>query len=130
MNCPVCNNPMIVLELNQVEIDFCYQCGGIWLDSGELELLLEGSDKKENVISSLSEKTEVKEKKIKCPLCRKKMDKIKIDGSETIILDKCINGEGLWFDKNELQKVLLAGSINTDNLVIRQLKSMFEYKLM
>ena len=40
MDCPVCKNAMIALELAEVEIDHCTDCGGIWLDAGELELLL------------------------------------------------------------------------------------------
>ena len=31
---------MITLELAEVEIDHCTECGGIWLDAGELEILL------------------------------------------------------------------------------------------
>jgi len=31
---------MMVLELNEVEVDFCSRCGGVWLDSGELEAVL------------------------------------------------------------------------------------------
>ena len=41
MDCPVCKDAMIVMELNEVEIDHCLSCSGIWLDAGELELLLE-----------------------------------------------------------------------------------------
>ena len=40
MDCPVCKNLMITLELDEVEIDHCLDCGGIWLDSGELEQLI------------------------------------------------------------------------------------------
>ena len=32
---------MLVLELQQIEIDYCQECEGIWLDAGELELLLD-----------------------------------------------------------------------------------------
>ena len=39
MDCPACKEPLIVLELNEVEIDNCVSCGGIWLDKGELERL-------------------------------------------------------------------------------------------
>jgi len=39
MLCPVCKVDMFVLEFEQVEIDFCYTCGGVWLDSGELEMI-------------------------------------------------------------------------------------------
>ena len=36
---------MITLELEDVEIDHCLDCGGIWLDAGELELLLDEPEK-------------------------------------------------------------------------------------
>jgi hypothetical protein len=31
MDCPVCKNAMITLELQDVEVDHCTMCGGIWL---------------------------------------------------------------------------------------------------
>ena len=37
MDCPVCKSAMITMELTEVEIDHCLDCGGIWLDAGELE---------------------------------------------------------------------------------------------
>ena len=41
MLCPVCNDEeMLILEYNDVEIDYCNECSGIWLDEGELELLI------------------------------------------------------------------------------------------
>ena len=39
MDCPVCKVPMVVLEWDAVEVDFCTGCRGIWLDAGEIELL-------------------------------------------------------------------------------------------
>ena len=44
MDCPVCRSAMIVLEIEEVEIDYCTDCAGIWLDAGELEVLLEDFD--------------------------------------------------------------------------------------
>jgi len=40
MDCPVCKNAMITLELAEVEVDYCTGCKGVWLDAGELEMLL------------------------------------------------------------------------------------------
>ena len=64
MNCPHCKEPMIILELNEVEIDYCHDCSGIWLDAGELDLLLENTEGKEKMLSSfkLAEKTGEKKK--------------------------------------------------------------------
>ncbi len=42
MKCPVCPNSLLVMSERQgVEIDYCPQCRGIWLDRGELDKLLE-----------------------------------------------------------------------------------------
>ena len=40
MDCPVCKKPMVILEYQNVEIDFCVKCHGCWLDKGELGLIL------------------------------------------------------------------------------------------
>ena len=41
MKCPHCiDEELIAIETEQVEVDYCTECKGIWLDSGELELLL------------------------------------------------------------------------------------------
>ncbi len=44
MNCPVCTGSALVMTDRQgVEIDYCPQCRGIWLDRGELDKLIERS---------------------------------------------------------------------------------------
>ena len=43
---------MIALELAEVEVDYCTACGGIWLDAGELELLLGNAQNAEQLIDS------------------------------------------------------------------------------
>ena len=43
---------MLTLELTGVEIDHCTDCGGIWLDAGELELLLGDSEHARQLIHS------------------------------------------------------------------------------
>jgi Zn-finger nucleic acid-binding protein len=129
VNCPACSNPLIILELNEIEIDYCTDCEGIWLDSGELELLLEDSDEKDELLASFKPDSEQKEKHIKCPICRKKMNKVLVDSVRKITLDKCENECGIWFDKGELLDVIKLGSENEENKVIKLLYDMFEYKI-
>ena len=44
MNCPVCNNVNLVMSERQgIEIDYCPQCRGVWLDRGELDKVIERS---------------------------------------------------------------------------------------
>lgn len=41
MPCPVCNVPLVMSERQGVEIDYCPQCRGVWLDRGELDKIIE-----------------------------------------------------------------------------------------
>jgi Zn-finger nucleic acid-binding protein len=43
MNCPVCNIALVMSERQGVEIDYCPQCRGVWLDRGELDKIVERS---------------------------------------------------------------------------------------
>ncbi|MBB2486360.1 zf-TFIIB domain-containing protein [Mitsuaria sp. WAJ17] len=44
MKCPACPDTVLVMSERQgVEIDYCPQCRGVWLDRGELDKLLERS---------------------------------------------------------------------------------------
>ncbi|MCW2383419.1 MULTISPECIES: zf-TFIIB domain-containing protein [unclassified Sphingobium] len=41
MPCPVCRVPLVMSERQGVEIDYCPQCRGVWLDRGELDKIIE-----------------------------------------------------------------------------------------
>jgi Zn-finger nucleic acid-binding protein len=112
MNCPACNNTMIILEHEQIEIDYCPGCGGVWLDGGELELLLDDADEARRLLASFAQNPQSTATPKKCPICRKKMSEVRIgNGEPPLLIDKCNHHHGLWFDKNELeQAVAMAAS--------------------
>ncbi|MEW5791670.1 MAG: zf-TFIIB domain-containing protein [Pseudomonadota bacterium] len=43
MKCPICNVELKLAERQGIEIDYCPQCRGVWLDRGELDKLIERS---------------------------------------------------------------------------------------
>jgi Zn-finger nucleic acid-binding protein len=43
MKCPICDVNLQMTERQGIEIDYCPQCRGIWLDRGELDKLIERS---------------------------------------------------------------------------------------
>lgn len=44
MKCPVCpNTDLLMTERSGIEIDYCPQCRGVWLDRGELDKIIERS---------------------------------------------------------------------------------------
>ena len=43
MKCPACDVPLSMTDRQGIEIDYCPQCRGVWLDRGELDKIIERS---------------------------------------------------------------------------------------
>jgi uncharacterized protein len=43
MKCPVCDVDLTMADRQGIEIDYCPQCRGIWLDRGELDKVIDRS---------------------------------------------------------------------------------------
>jgi Zn-finger nucleic acid-binding protein len=117
MICPHCHHVMIVVEHKDIEMDYCANCSGVWFDSGELELLLEGIGREASKLpltelSSVPEARSV-EKIRKCPICSQKMKKVHIGTHPGVPIDVCPQEEGLWFDGGEVGQVIRQCAENT-----------------
>ncbi len=110
MRCPACNNMMIVVEHEHIELDYCPDCAGVWFDAGELELLLETMQVEHSILSLDSILTfpeaRAAEKKRKCPICRRKMKKATVGSRPEVLIDVCGRGDGLWFDAGEVKQLI------------------------
>jgi len=110
MKCPACKSPMIVVEHEQIELDYCVNCSGVWFDAGELELLLETMQLEGTILSLDSVLTTPEaassEKKRKCPICGRKMKKATVGHGPEVLIDACARGDGLWFDKGEVGQLI------------------------
>ena len=106
MNCPACNEPMIVLEHDAVEIDYCCACRGVWLDHAELALLFDDPLEAMVFLNALTPDNTTKENPRQCPICRTKMDKVATPEKVAMLLDRCPRGHGIWLDDGELGRVL------------------------
>jgi Zn-finger nucleic acid-binding protein len=126
MDCPACKNAMITLELADVEIDHCVRCGGIWLDGGELELLMDAPEKAKQLLRSFRKDPTAAEHPRKCPICNKKMAKVTVGPSDPPLrIDQCGRGHGLWFDRGELKQILNRGKLDQDSRIQHLLADMF-----
>lgn len=45
MKCPACQHELRMADRQGVEIDYCPQCRGVWLDRGELDKIIELSER-------------------------------------------------------------------------------------
>jgi hypothetical protein len=106
MDCVICREAMIVLELDQVEIDYCLSCGGIWLDSGELGILLDDPHQVQEFLDHPLAVNGVRQTEKQCPECEKQMNELLVDQSSGLYIDRCPDKHGLWFDRGELSQVI------------------------
>ena len=49
MDCPVDGTTLLMSERHGVEVDYCPQCRGVWLDRGELDKIIDRADDDDNV---------------------------------------------------------------------------------
>ena len=105
VDCPKCHGEMKVVthgdELRQVEVDRCSQCGGIWFDAGEAELLKDESEP-ESIDSGDPDVggvyNEVRD--VNCPRCQKKMATMRDPKQDHIEYEVC-QQHGIFFDAGE-----------------------------
>jgi Zn-finger nucleic acid-binding protein len=114
--CPVCAKPTVAFELEGVEIDRCLDCGGTWLDSGELELL--AGPKRGKLGEAMFAAKGGKHGGRTCFRCTATMRLVKVDSVE---LDRCPRGHGLWLDKGEMERLIAAFSEGEEGAVARLL---------
>ncbi len=129
MDCPVCKNAMITMELSDAEVDYCTICQGVWLDAGELEILLNDQGKAKALIDSFSKDISSVENPRVCPICDKKMEKIIVGHDKpALLIDRCANGDGLWFDRGELSDIIARARLDEGNRIKKVLADMFGHK--
>ena len=105
--CPACKKPMISLELQGVEIDRCLECHGTWLDAGELELLTELAGEDPVALSRALENADtVRKDKRRCQTCLRRLQVIEVGQDTKVEIDRCPIGDGLWFDRGEMETVV------------------------
>ncbi|MGB3977117.1 MAG: zf-TFIIB domain-containing protein [bacterium] len=123
MECPVCRESMVVIEHKSIELDYCVGCMGVWFDCGEIELLLEsaGIPVSPGAFDFIDAHPQLAESPRLCPLCDKPMQKVSPPGSQ-VILDRCPDGEGVWFDAGEIAQTIREVTKDSGNRVLNILR--------
>lgn len=128
--CPVCHEPLIAFELEGVEIDHCPDCGGTWLDAGELEQIAELADVPTGPLSTALEATsQASRSKRRCPRCRRKLSTATVGSEPTVEIDRCPLEHGLWFDAGELKTLITSFAGGEAGAVAEFLGNLLRYEL-
>jgi Zn-finger nucleic acid-binding protein len=103
MNCPKCASVNLVektLRKNNLRVDYCPRCLGIWFDRGEVEQILP------EAIKELAVPNDASKTSLHCPRCPKK-PLYNFQYPQThVSVDMCKTCNGLWFDdKKEIEEI-------------------------
>ncbi len=114
--CPRCETPLRTIDLRIGEaflIEQCESCMGMFFDPGEVEALLDKSVSNVYQIDFSQIKLINKQKRhdeypvgyIKCPVCRKFMNRVNFGHRSGVIVDRC-RDHGVWLDGGELRHLM------------------------
>lgn len=116
MLCVSCQRPLVTIVetdlMNRLVYDLCDNCGGMWLDKGELDkmaLRTPGSVEASSVEEMREEWATGQPYQPFppfCPRCRSvRMVKMHFMGEARILLDYCARCGGIWVDGGKLTKI-------------------------
>ena len=100
----------VILEVEDVELDVCVHQHGLWFDVQELGQLFEKCGVPEDLqdLENRLEKLPHAGPRRYCPRCGGRMEPVRAPNTpDTLILDRCPRGDGLWFDRGELEALLV-----------------------
>ena len=112
MKCPKCGAGLTTLPAQDVMIDKCQSCDGIWLEHGELEKLrstgLQGIEKSlEETYGNPPAPMSSLDGYLRCPHCVDEGLRTNyVSYMQPVKMDHCIICFGMWLDKHELDKLL------------------------
>ena len=108
LTCPRCKSVMQKIEEPDITIDRCSECGGTFLDKGELDVLATGMAGEIEVCSVDPEERTDEHAYTECPraMCEgNKMRKINLLIYSDIIFDYCEKCGGFFLDKGEIEEM-------------------------
>lgn len=103
MNCPKCSATLEAINYNDIEIDRCSDCHGIWFDHREEDELknLKGAAEVLDIGDSSVGARHDQMENISCPRCNVTMHHVFHNGSVEIRFERCPECKGSYFDAGE-----------------------------
>ena len=114
MQCPTCHQPLRGIDYQGVHIETCPACGGDWLDAGELVNIVTARQARfteqecvavaQAAIITGTKLTDLN-RHLTCPKCGGTTHPINYGEDTGLIIDKCVQCNGVWLARGELDKI-------------------------
>jgi Zn-finger nucleic acid-binding protein len=110
MTCPKCKSPMELVTYDDITVDRCTNCKGIWFDAGEQKLLKDkrAADTVDTGDTSTGKKMD-KIHDIQCPRCNRPMIRMVEVDTQAIDYEACTQCFGIFLDAGEFKHLKNSG---------------------
>lgn len=109
MTCPICHINLQKLLFNNVEVDYCPRCLGMWFEEDELRWVKDVRDENLSWLDidlwQKEEEFHISPGQKLCPYCRLPLYEVAY-GDSKIRVDVCNICHGIWLDKLEFAKIM------------------------
>lgn len=107
MECPRCDDTTLAeAKVDEVVVDHCDTCGGIWLDFAQLERVLSRESK---ALRHLRARREIEPQRhdetLVCPRCHGILIRLRTS-PEQVVYYTCLTCYGRWLDGSELRQIV------------------------
>ena len=104
MNCPKCDSAMEKVTFNDVTVDRCTQCKGIWFDGVEHKDLkkMKGAEALDIGSPKVGQEYDAM-RDVACPACGETMERLADKFQPHIHYEACPAGHGAFFDAGEFK---------------------------
>jgi len=99
--CPKCGTGMYPLEIENVQVDLCPKCRGMWFDAGELSRAMGLMFSDRPWAQSLATATRTSHP---CPACSAPLYERQLEKGSGIMVDQCLKCKGLYLDRDEFAR--------------------------
>jgi Zn-finger nucleic acid-binding protein len=97
--CPECRGSLTIVRVQQLEIECCRRCRGMWFDPGELQVF--SAQSKEIPSDDLAHRAS----RFACPVCGAPMIEYTFVNPNSLLVDRCPSGHGVYLEERELERV-------------------------
>lgn len=111
--------PLVPKMVEDVEVDYCPKCGGLWLDKDEIRQLASKTDEALVELRELVQQDAPKEAapstvEPPCPACSGKLT-LAVFGP--VYIEHCTSCDGIFLDRGELDKAMFVIKARGDEIV-------------
>lgn len=125
MHCPRCKTNLVGDEYEGVQVERCPGCRGFWIPGTRLADIIEKRERAFSLeeIEAYRQVHELRrglvnqaDSKTVCPQCGVAMQQNRYTYAQEVLIDRCLEGHGVWLDEGEVEHIQMAVEEEEDEM--------------